>query len=182
MARGYGREVRYVALLRGINLAGKRKVAMADLVRCFGEAGGEDVRTYIQSGNVVFSSTVRSEAKLRVTLEEHVRGATGLDVAIVLRTAKEMAAVVAANPFPDAEPAKLLVGFLAAAPPAAAVQALERAVTAREGFVVHGREIYLDLPDGIGRSKAPLALDKIPVPVTARNWRTVTKLAEMVGE
>lgn len=174
--------MKYVALLRGINLGGKRKVAMADLVGCFTDGGCGDVRTYIQSGNVVFTSPVRSATKLAGALEGHIKEATGLDVPVVLRTAKEMAGVVAANPFPDAEPAKLLVGFLAAAPPAAAVQALERAVTAREGFVVHGREIYLDLPDGIGRSKAPLALDKIPVPVTARNWRTVTKLAEMVGE
>ncbi|MFP5319306.1 MAG: DUF1697 domain-containing protein, partial [Acidimicrobiia bacterium] len=172
--------MRYVALLRGVNLAGKRKVAMADLVRCFGEAGCEDVRTYIQSGNVVFSSTVRSEGKLRATLEEHVREATGLDVAVVLRTAKEMAAVVEANPFPEAEPAKLLVGFLAEKPPAAAVESLDAAVTAKEGFVVNGREVYLNLPDGIGCSKAPVALDRIKPTVTARNWRTVTKLAGMV--
>lgn len=173
--------MRYVALLRGINLAGRRKVAMADLVRCFGEAGCEEVRTYIQSGNVVFSSTVRSEARLRAALEERVRDATGFDVAVVVRTGKEMAAVVEANPFPEAEPARLLVGFLAEKPPPSAVAGLEAAVTAKEGFVVNGREIYLDLPDGIGRSKAPIALDRIKPTVTARNWRTVTRLAELVA-
>ena len=173
--------MRYVALLRGINLAGKRKVAMADLVRCFGEAGCDDVRTYIQSGNVVFGSSMRSEAKLRAALEKHVTAATGLDVAVVLRTEKQLAAVVEANPFPDAEPSKLLVGFLADRPPAESVEALDRAVTAKEGFVVNGREIYLNLPEGIGRSKAPIALDRVKGTVTARNWRTVTKLAEMVA-
>lgn len=173
--------MRYVALLRGINLAGKRKVAMADLVRCFGDGGCEDVKTYINSGNVVFTSSSRSPKKLAAQLEGHIKEATGLVVPVVLRTAKEMRAVIAANPFPDAEPSKLLVGFLADAPPAAAVDDLDKAVTAREGFVVSGREIYLNLPDGIGRSKAPQALDRIKVPVTARNWRTVTKLAEMVS-
>lgn len=169
----------YVALLRAINLGPTRKVAMADLVRCFGEAGCDNVKTYIQSGNVVFDSRSRSSKKLASDLERQVKDATGLDVPVILRTAAEMASVVERNPFPGVEPTKLLVGFMAGDPPADAAVPVERATSAKEEFVISGREIYLHLPDGAGRSKVPPALERIKTPVTARNWRTVTKLLEM---
>ena len=172
---------RFIALLRGVNVGGKRKVAMADLKAVFAEAGGQDVTTYIQSGNVVFTHRSRSPKKLAADLEERVEATTGLAVPVYLRSAREWEDVIAANPFPDVDPATLHVAFLEGEPTPGSVDSIDRAGFAPEEFELVGREVYLHRPNGMARTKLPHALEALGRPMTVRNWRTVTKLAELAA-
>jgi len=171
----------FVALLRGINVGGRHKVAMADLVALLAEAGGENVVTYIQSGNVVFSHAARSPGELGADLARRIEAMTGFTVPVVVRTAAELAAVVGNNPFPGREPT-VHVTFLGADPPPGALDAVDAAAFAPEEFALVGRQIYLHLPNGMARAKLPQALDVFSTPVTTRNWRTVCKLVDLSAE
>ncbi len=171
----------FVALLRGINVGGNRKVAMADIRALFADAGGDNVTTYIQSGNVVFTHPARSSDELGVDIERRIEAQTGFAVAVVLRTAAELASVVRDNPFPGVEPTQLHVTFLSSDPPAGALDSVDAAAYAPEEFELVGRQIYLHLPNGMARTKLPKALDVFSAPVTTRNWRTVLKLAELAA-
>lgn len=169
-----------IALLRGINVGGRHAVSMADLRMVFAAAGGRDVSTYIQSGNVVFAHSTGSLERLAVELEERIGAAAGFAVPVILRSAEDLAAVVRDNPFAGSEPTKLLVAFLAEAPAAGALDLVDRTLFAPEELVLTGREVYLHLPEGAGRAKLPQALDAlIGTRSTTRNWRTVTKLLEL---
>ncbi len=171
----------FIALLRGINVGGKHKVAMADLRAIFADAGGENVTTYIQSGNVVFTHPARPPDKLGADLEQRIEARTGFAVAVVLRTARQWAAVVRDNPFPGKE-THLHVTFLSSDPTAGALDSVDAAAFAPEEFELVGRQLYLYLPNGMARTKLPKALDVFTTPVTTRNWRTVSKLAELAPE
>jgi uncharacterized protein (DUF1697 family) len=165
----------YVALLRAVNVGGTGKLLMADL-RAMAEAAGlTDVRTYIVSGNLVFESDL-AEAAVKAALEAALAAYAGKPVGVVVRTAEEMTAVLAGNPFPDA-PANRTVAIFLDAPPAAGFLA---AVTGRasEEIAPGAREIYVHYPDGQGTSKL-----KIPAAAkgTARNLNTVATLAEMAA-
>ena len=174
----------YVALLRGINVGGRTKIAMADLRKLFAGLGGEDVTTYLQSGNVVFKSSAAA-AVFAGSIEERIADELGLRVTVVMRTAADLATVAAKNPFADrgAEPTQLHVVFLSEKPAAARVRALDTTRGEPDEFRVAGREIYLHYPNGYGRSKITNAWfeKELGVAGTARNWRTVTKLAELAG-
>jgi uncharacterized protein (DUF1697 family) len=172
----------YVALLRGINVGGSRKIRMADLREVFAEAGCGDVATYIQSGNVVFTHPSSDEAKVIRDLERRIEASTGFDVPVVLRTDAELHRVLDANPYGDVDPKTLHVVFLPAPPAAADARAFDAARFAPEEYAVVGREVFLHLPDGIGRAKLPPALPLIRGTGTARNWRTVQTLAGMTRE
>ncbi len=168
---------RSVALLRGINVGGKNLLPMADLRRCFEDLGHSSVITFIQSGNVVFRPAGRVKA---TDLEVAIEGRFGLHVDVVLRTSAKLAGVVKHNPFGDADPAALHVGFMASAPPPAAVRALDVKRFAPEQHRIQGSTLYLCLPDGMGRAKLPPYLNRaLPVPVTVRNWKTTIKLLEL---
>ena len=161
--------MRYVALLRGINVAGKRIVKMDALRRSFAAAGAKDVATYIQSGNVVFTHARASAA----ALEKQLATDFGFAIPVVLRTAAELASVIEANPF--AAPADHLhVLFLPKAP-----APIDVVATKPERYGLVGRDVYLCLPNGIGRSKLAGALMKALPDATARNWRTVQQLHAM---
>ena len=174
----------WIALLRGLNL-GKRTIPMPTLRELVEAAGGQEVSTYIQSGNVVFSHRARSAAKLGRELEERITAASGLDVPVILRTRAQLGAVVAANPFHDDDPTKVHVLFRAGPPAAGALGGLDVASFAPEELAVVGQEIYYHLPAGMGRAQLPPAVAKLRDPAirtaTARNWRTVTVLDEMAG-
>jgi uncharacterized protein (DUF1697 family) len=170
----------YVALLRGINLGARNRVAMADLRAVVEQAGGEDVRTYVQSGNVVFRSR-SSAARLAGSLEAGIRRTLGLDIAVLVKTQRELAKLVERNPFASADPSTLHVTFLAKAPARDRVRKLSEQSFGPDELHVTGREVYLCCPNGYGRTKLSNAfLEKqLAVPATTRNWRTVTALAEM---
>ena len=166
---------RYVALLRGINVGGRTKVAMDDLRRLFGELGHGNVTTYIQSGNVLFDAGGPA-AGIAAGVEERIAADLGLSVTVILRSATELEQVVAGNPFGGrvADESKLHVTFLARRPTAA----VEAPAGVADELVVAGREVYLHCPDGYGRTKLDNAFfeRRLGVPATTRNWRTVCKL------
>ena len=174
----------YVALLRGINVGGNRVIKMADLREVFIAADADHVATYIQSGNVVFTHAARSEATLTAGLEKRIAEAAGFPVPVVLRTAGQLARVIGDNPFPDADADHLHVTFLAARPLATAPNIDARAF-APERCAAVGRELYLHLPDGMGRSRLAAAVLAKPKAIgaggTTRNWRTVLKLNELAS-
>jgi uncharacterized protein (DUF1697 family) len=170
----------YVVLLRGINVSGKAKVAMAALRNTCVSVGCEDVVTYIQSGNVVLKSNLAAD-KLRTVLEAAIAEEFGFNPAVIIRTAKELAAVVARNPYPDADAKTVHVGFLHAAPDSSTKKCLAAIDCKPEELTVVGRDVYLHLPNGMGRAALPVQMERClrPTPITVRNWRTVTKLVEL---
>jgi uncharacterized protein (DUF1697 family) len=180
-ARKAGLE-RYVALLRGINLGARNKIAMADLRELFASLGAEDVTTYVQSGNVVFGMRA-GHAGLAARIEQQIAQHLALDIRVMVRTRAELARLVSGNPFAenDADPLRLHVTFLAAKPAAARARALDETAFEPDRFRVVGAHVYLHTPDGYGRSKLSNAFfeKQLGVAATTRNWRTVTALAEL---
>jgi uncharacterized protein (DUF1697 family) len=175
-----------IALLRGINLGPNRRVAMADLRRLLTDAGHEDVRTHLQSGNVLLTSDTPPQ-QLERELREQIDEALGLDVEVVVRSRDELADAIERNPFAKqaaGEPKRLQVSFCSAEPDAAIAGKLEEAAAGGERVAVSGREIYAWHPDGIQRSvlAKQLADRRLGVTTTARNWNTVTKLLELADE
>ena len=185
-APGYGAAVasstRYVVLLRGINLGKARQVAMPRLREVLTERGHLEVRTHLRSGNVILDSPL-GEKKLAADVRGAIEAEFGFEVPVVIRTGGEIAAVVTDDPFATeaTDPARYLVTFMAEEPPKDKVDALPKADVG--DYLVRGRELYLWLPDGI--QNTPLASWKwdqlLGVPGTARNWNTVTKLAELAN-
>ena len=174
---------RYAALLRGINLGSTNRVSMPDLRSALAEAGFDDVATYVQSGNIVLSGP-RSADEVARRVERVVAERFGLDVPVVVRTARQIVAVVDLNPLGDVatDLKRYQVSFLAEKPPRGLLGRLEEVAAPEERVDVHGREIYAWHPAGVARSKlwALLAGTQLGVTATARNWITVTKLRELL--
>jgi uncharacterized protein (DUF1697 family) len=170
---------RLVALLRGINLGSKRRIAMADLRALFAELGYEDVRTVLASGNVVFTG---APAKARETLEHGIAKRFDMRVDVVVRTMAELHAVVAADPFGDEvdNPTRYFVAFLDGKPKAKRLQELGEQDFAPDRFAAGEREIYAWCPEGMQNSKLMKELGKpgLAGTATVRNWATVNKLLE----
>ena len=165
-----------IALLRGVNVGGHRKVPMADLRSWLLAAGLGDVRTYIQSGNVVLEHAPRIDVAALVHDVIEDRG--GFDVPVIVRSAAQWSKVIAANPYRDAAPTELHVSFLAGAPDDASVAAATKEDWAPEEFAVVGRDVYLHLPQGMGRSVMVPRL-KVIAGATTRNWNTVLALRDL---
>jgi uncharacterized protein (DUF1697 family) len=174
---------RHVALLRAINVGGRNKLSMKDLVDVFVEAGCENVRTYIQSGNVVFEAKARVLAALPRAIPAVISSRFGLDVPLVLRSASELRAAVAANPFagPSTDPNSLYLAFLRDAPQKKRVAGLDPDRSPGDTFVVRGREIYLRLGTGAANTKLTVAWfdAQLETVATVRNWRTAEALVEL---
>jgi uncharacterized protein (DUF1697 family) len=170
----------HVALLRGVNVGGKNRLPMADLVTLIHEAGGRDARTYIQSGNAVFRAGARA-AGFEAKLAQAISARFGITVPVVLRSVEELRRVASAHPLagPGHDAGKQLhVGFLAAAPAEARVAQLDPARSPPDAFVVKGSEIYLLAPNGVARTKLTNAYfdSKLGTTSTFRNWATVQAL------
>ena len=177
---------KYVALLRGINVGGNNMLPMKTLAAMFADEGATDVRTYIQSGNVVFAAPAAAARKLPARVTGRIAADLGLKVPIMLRSPDELAEVTRSNPYlatAGEDTKALYVMFLADKPTAAAVASLDPKRSPPDEFVVTGREIYLRFPNGAGRSKLTSAYfdAKLSTISTARNWRTITTLLQMVG-
>ena len=173
---------RQIVLLRGINIGPRNRVAMPALREQLTDAGFEDVRTYVQSGNVVLSSDA-SPAKLASECERLIAERFGLRIDVIVRTRDELAEVVRRNPLADVatDPKRYQVSFLSGKLAAEKVRELEALAAAEERLVANGRELYAWHPTGVARSKlwARLAGKGLGVGATARNWTTVTKLLEL---
>jgi uncharacterized protein (DUF1697 family) len=169
---------RQIALLRGVNVGGNKKVEMARLRALMEQLGYRHVRTHLNSGNVVFSGPRRSEKHLEAAIAE----AFGFEVPVVLRSRDELAAIVEANPLRDlaTDPARHLVVFCADE----ASTDLDPMDFAPDTFTILGREVYLWAPGGISTSELAkrLAVKSLGAKSTARNWRTVEKLLAIADE
>ena len=172
----------YVALLRGINVSGQKLIKMADLQRHFSSCGAANVRTYIQSGNVVFEHHAAA-ATLQTTLQRHLAARLGCTVSTLIITAKEFAAIAQANPYDTSLPEfgkKMYVCFFENPPAAAAVKNIQSLVNDDEQLVVKGGAGYAYFANGLGRAKLTSAvIERKLGTATLRNWNTVTALLEM---
>jgi uncharacterized protein (DUF1697 family) len=173
---------RLVVLLRGINIGSRNRISMPELHKALEDAGYDDIRTYLQSGNVVLTSTA-SAKKVARECEGLIADRVGLEIAVVARTRSELAKVVDRNPLKRVakDPKRYQVSFLETKPAAKLIRELEDVATAQEEVISIGREIYAWHPAGVARSKlwAKLAGKNLGVTATARNWTTVTKLLEL---
>jgi uncharacterized protein (DUF1697 family) len=166
----------FVALLRAVNVGGTGKLPMSELKAICEELGFAGVRTYIASGNVVFQSRT-SEAAVKAALERRLETYAGKPVGVLVRTAEEMAQVLADNPFPKAAPNRTMAVFLDRAPPADTLAGVRGQND--EEIRLGRREIYIHYGQGMGKSKLVIAAAKSG---TARNMNTVAVLARMAGE
>jgi len=175
----------HILLLRGINLAGRNRIAMAVLRDVLTAAGFGDVRTYLQSGNIVLASTAKADDVVREA-KRLIAKEFDLDIAVVVRTRSQLAKVVELNPLEQlaTNPKRYQVSFLDAKPTRDVIRRVEEAAVPPERVVASGREIYAWHPEGIGRSQlwTLLAGQRLGVTATARNWTTVTNLLSLAQE
>lgn len=174
----------YVALLRGINLSGHKIVKMDQLRKAFEELGFADVKTYIQSGNVVFKATGPAPANLAKQIEEKVLRQFGFPVPVVVKTADEIAQVVRNNPLvkeKGIDISRLHVTFLSCAPEKSTLKMLDTIPAGQDQFRCSGQAIYLHCPNGYHETKlSNNVLEKmLKVGTTTRNWKTVNQLYQM---
>jgi uncharacterized protein (DUF1697 family) len=176
---------RRIALLRGINLGPRNRIAMPELREALTEAGYQNVRTYVQSGNIVLDSD-QKPAALERACERLIEERFGLEIQVVVRTRDELAEVVERNPLGDVatDPKRYQVSFLAEPLDPERVEQLNAVAADSERLVAAGRELYAWHPDGVARSKlwARLAGTGLKVKATARNWNTVETLLRMASE
>lgn len=176
---------RFIALLRGINVGGRSKVPMAELRELCAGLGWREVETYINSGNVVFDASGKASA-LEAVLEKALSAHFGFAPAVIVRAAAQINALAAANPFPEqseAEPNRVLVGLSKDEPKAGAAGAIQAKAAAGETVAEAGGALWFHYPKGVGTSKlTPALIDRaVGSPLTARNWRTMQTLREMLG-
>ena len=177
--------VTHIALLRGVNVGGKNKLPMKDLAAMFTVAGCSNVRTYIQSGNVVFEAAPRLAAKIPALITAGIETRFGFETTLVLRTVSELRETLSNNPLlkQGAPEETLSVYFLADLPSADQVRALDPNRSPTDRYIVCGREIFAQHPNGMGNTKLTNAYfdSRLNTTSTARNWRTVGKLLEMAS-
>ena len=175
----------YIALFRAINVGGRNKLPMKELVVLLQKLGCGDVRTYIQSGNVVLTSAEKSPERLSVEISRKVKARFGFDPTMKILDARELETAISKNPFPEAAetPEYLHAGFLLRKPVKPDLQKLESLKQNGERFQLKDKIFYLHAPKGIGRSKLAASSEKLlGVPMTDRNWRTVCKIRDMARE
>lgn len=175
----------WIVLLRGINVGGHASLPMKDLKATLEALDGRDVQSYIQSGNVVLRHRESDAGKLAAGIRRAIRERHALDPEILVLGAGQFDAIASANPFPEAEdaPTSLHVYFLANPAKTPDLDKLAALKGDNERFELTAEAFYLHAPDGIGRSKLAEKVEKaLGVPVTARNWRTVSRLREMAAD
>jgi uncharacterized protein (DUF1697 family) len=177
----------YIALLRAVNLGGATRVSMASLRDRLAQSGLEDVRTILQSGNVVFRSPSGNAAAVERSLNSKLAPSLGARTEFFVRSRSEWSELVAQNPFPreaEIDPGHLLVAVLRDAPPPTAWRDLQAAIPGREQVRGAGRHGYIVYPDGVGRSKVtPTFIEtRLGTRSTSRNWNTVRKLEALAAE
>ena len=170
----------YIALLRGVNVGGKNKLPMKSLAALCEAHGCSAVQTYIQSGNIVFKAAAKSAAAFPRALKEEIKKNFGFETTIILRTVDEVRTVTESNPYltPGVDTKFLHVTFLAEPPSLTDVVRLYPICEKDEACTLRGKEIFMYLPYGMGRSKmAAYAFDKVLQTIgSTRNWQTITKL------
>tara|TARA_R110001606_G_scaffold144879_3_gene284227 strand:- start:190 stop:720 length:531 start_codon:yes stop_codon:yes gene_type:complete len=173
---------KYIALLRGINVGGKNILPMKELVSIFQSLGASDVSTYIQSGNVVFTSAIAQRKGWCEKLTQKVQELKGFSPQLLLLTKIDLERAIDSNPFPVEDAKSLHFFFLAQEPAKDKLIELAKIEADTEQYHLKERIFYLYTPAGFGRSKLASRVEKIlAVPTTARNWNTILKLAQLSG-
>jgi uncharacterized protein (DUF1697 family) len=176
---------RYIAILRGINVGGHKKILMAELKKKLENLGFKDVITYIQSGNVIFGSKIDDAPELKKELESMIEKQYGFQVPIIIRKQEDLQKVVNEDPFVEIEKkengSKLHVVYLSDVPTDKAQASLNDIVQDPERIVLKGNHLYIWYPNGAGHSKITTQVieRKLDVQATARNWMTTLKLLEL---
>jgi len=175
-----------IALLRGVNVGGAKKIAMADLKALIEALGFTDVKTLLQSGNVVFRAGGEAEAALEAHLEAETEKRLGLKTSYLVRDAAQWRAIIDANPFPaeaQAEPSRTLVSVGRTAMPAEALDAVRAVMLPHEKLAAVERQVYAYFGEGMGQSKAAEVLNRkaVKAVATGRNWNTVLKIGALLG-
>jgi len=175
----------YIALLRGINVGGKNALPMSELVGVLEKLGARNVKTYIQSGNVVFASPEKDVSRLSSNIPLEIKKRRGFEPHVLVLELGDIETAIRKNPFPEAtnDPQTLHAGFLASAPEKPDLKRLESLKSNGERFHLIDKVFYLHAPEGIGRSKLAANAERLlGVPMTDRNWKTVCKIREMGQE
>jgi uncharacterized protein (DUF1697 family) len=172
----------FISMLRAVNVGGTSRIKMEPLRAAYEGLGFRDVRSLLQSGNVVFRSSVKDPRQLTTRIRQELERKFGLQIEVVIRTLPELESIFERSPVlsPRADPAKLLVMFLSGVPDAQGQARLVKAHKGPEMLEVRGPEVYLYYPDGVGRSKLTTAVleSHLGTVGTARNWNTLSKLVE----
>jgi uncharacterized protein (DUF1697 family) len=177
--------MRYISILRGINVGGNRKIPMADLKSLFGKIGFANVQTYIQSGNVIFDSEETDIRILELKIQKIITETFGFDVPVIVRTVGEWAESVANNPFwkeKDADIDRLHLTFLKDLPDPEKLERINTFAFPPDKFQIIGKDVFVFCSAGYSDSKLTNQFfeSKLGVPATTRNWKTILKLHEMV--
>jgi len=177
----------YVSMLRGINVGGQKKMRMETLHRIYEESGFTKIRSYIQSGNVVFNTLEQDTSLLMKRIEAHIKQTCGYPVLVFIRQTYELQRILAGNPFLNdrvVDLSKLHVTFLYQSPPETAWSKLVTPSDIPDEFARGDLAIYLYCPNGYGKTKLPNSFfeRKLVVPVTTRNWNTVNALYKIAIE
>ena len=175
-----------IAMLRGVNVGPHNRLSMEALRALYGSLGFRNAQTYVQSGNVVFTTHERNLSALAKQIDDAFEKTFGFRASVILRTSTEMREVIAKNPFAehkDIEPGKLLVTFLAEEISLEAQKQLEAIKVGPEEIKAYARELYVYFPHGMGRSKLPAVMGRgLKKAGTSRNWNSVTTLLEMAEQ
>lgn len=173
----------YVAILRGINVSGQKKIPMAELRQILERHEWKNLKTYIQSGNVVFETTPKDPLELSGKIAESIMKQYGFEVPVITLTAAEIRSIIDANPFANKDLSKVHVTFLAIEPDPGLVKQLPVSNNPKEAYRVMGKAVYVYCPDGYGRTKIHNMFfeKKLKVTATTRNWKTCLQLAAMTA-
>jgi uncharacterized protein (DUF1697 family) len=177
--------MKYISILRGINVSSQKKIKMADLKSLYELLGFQNVVTYIQSGNVIFDAPVKNKSDLKKKIVEAIEEKYRFHVPVEIRTNLEIGDIIKNCPFGSVDlgkdGTKVLVTFLSSTPSEDRVSDIQKYVVAPEELVVRGKEVYLYCPDGYGKSKLSNTFleHKLGVEATTRNWKSVHKLYEL---
>ena len=177
--------ITYISFLRGVNMTGHNSIKMADLTLLYGNLGLIQPETFIQSGNVIFSSNKEMPSDdLAVEIEKAINTRYGYNVPVMIRTIPEMKSIISSNPYlsePDFDPAKMAVIFLRFSPADSQIEKVADVSYPPDKFKISGKEIYTFCPNGFGRTKIYTNFfeNKMKVTGTARNWKTITTLNNM---
>ncbi len=177
----------YIAMLRGINVSGQKKIKMADLRAHLAELAFGNIRTYIQSGNIIFEHEETSASYLEDKIKQKILEKYGFEVPVLVKLSADFEHLLSHNPFlkdPAKETKRMYVTFLAEEPQAEGLAKLQTVDYAPEEYILEGKEIYFFSPLGYGRAKMNNSFfeQKLKVAATTRNWRTINKLLEMTHQ
>ena len=180
--------MKYISILRGINVSGQKKIKMLDLKSLYESLGFHNVETYIQSGNVIFDDNEKDKIDLKTTIEATINKKYKFQVPVEIRTKHEFKNIIHNNPFASIDveenATKLLITFLSSKPSKINISNILKQVTPPEALVVNGQEVYLYCPNGYGKSKLSNTFleKKLDVTATTRNWKSVHKIYELSAQ